>query len=194
MWPNKSNCLQQELTCRNLSSLLGMLPRSILKRLSGESSSHVPSKMRKHNFGAYILTTESEENLRIMALESHKGEEKMWLQKCGAVELTSSLHTVQKINQKYFWFSERNMFNIWKEMHLIFWKKCISNLERNTQKMERSQNVESRAVQLTSSPPRLWSKACRTNVKAQWERFDYFLEICTKLAKAQQCIIGEEHE
>ena len=43
MWPNKSNCLQQELTCRNLSSLLGMLPRSILKRLSGESSSHVPS-------------------------------------------------------------------------------------------------------------------------------------------------------
>ena len=31
MWPNKSNCLQQELNCRNLSSL-GMLPRSIQVR------------------------------------------------------------------------------------------------------------------------------------------------------------------
>ena len=55
MRPKQTKLLQQELPCGNLSSLLGMLPRSILKRLSGESSSHVPSKMWKHNFGAYIL-------------------------------------------------------------------------------------------------------------------------------------------
>ena len=38
------------------------------------------------------------------------------------------------------------------------------------------------------------SKAWWTNVKAQWEECYYFLENCTKLSKAQLCIIEEEPE